>query len=274
MGNNKRKTVPAVLSYEQVLEILSEVDFEETILVGGQAVLMYASVFHLGNKIELGISGDIDLIGKATAAQTLAARIKDSKITLATLDSNTINTAVIAIDLNDDEFVQIDFLSQITGVDSYQLIKRAEEIDVQFSKEGEDDKPLVIKIINPLDLLTSKLHNYVTIASKRDAQGRAQAELSIEIAHRYLQELAHSDQDSFDRALKAFCDQCLTPAYVESDVRYGLNAFSMLCEIEGFNPLFLEKDYPNRQRAYDKKVASYKRLMQRQEELAARKMKV
>lgn len=271
MGNNKRKTVPAALSYEQVLDILSEVDFEETILVGGQAVLMYASVFHLGNKIELGISGDIDLIGKATAAQNLAARIKDSKISLASLDSNTINTAVIAIDLNDDEYVQIDFLSHITGVDSSKLIKRAEEIDVQFP--DEDDKPLVIKIINPLDLLTSKLHNYVTIASKRDAQGRAQAELSIAIAHRYLQDLALSDQESFDRALKAFCDQCLTTSYVEADVRYGLKAFSMLREIEGFNPLFLEKDYPNRQRAYDKKVASYKRLMQRQEELAARKRK-
>lgn len=273
MGNNKRKTVPAALSYEQVLEILNEVDFEEAILVGGQAVLMYASVFHLGNKIELGISGDVDLIGKATAAQALAARLKDSKITLASFDSNTINTAVIAIDLNEDEFVQIDFLSHISGVDSSRLEKRVQEIEVQFSEESDENKPLVIKIINPLDLLTSKLHNYVTIESKRDAQGLAQARLAIEIAHRYLQDLAHSDQDSFDRALKVFCDQCLTPPYIEADVRYGLKAFSMLSEIDGFNPLFLEKDFPNRQRSYDKKVTLYKGLMERQEALAARNKK-
>jgi hypothetical protein len=238
---NKRRSVPVALTYEQVLDILGKVDFEEVILVGGQAVLMYASVFRLGNNIELGISGDVDLIGKAGAAQALAAKIKNCQITLATFDSNTINSAVIAVDLNDDEFFQIDFLTHVSGVDSSSLAKRAQELDLTYPKVGSHaiDNPIVVKIINPLDLLTSKLHNYVSIPSKRDAQGLAQANLAIQIVKCYLQDLADSDRESFDRALKVFCTQCLSDPYVEADARYGLNAFSILNSLEGLNPLFV-----------------------------------
>ena len=250
-----RRTVPEVLTLEQVLEILKNVDFEEAVLVGGQAVLLYAQAYRLGNNIELGISGDIDLIAKATTATKLAGLIKNSQLTIATLDSNTFNTAVLAVDLNDEHFLQVDFLSSIAGVDTHKATNRSEKIRI-----GEDFK---CRLINPLDLLTSKLYNVANIPSKRDLQGINQAQLSIEIAHRYLKTALTNSEPIGLKVVEAHFANCCTEAYVIADVDYNLDAFSLIKSLEITHERFKSTRYPQMEAFYQKQRAKRIALLKR-----------
>jgi hypothetical protein len=265
MVKRTRRSVPETLTLEQVIYILEKVDFEEAVLVGGQAVLLYAQTYKLGNNIELGVSGDIDLIAKATVASKLAALIKNSQLTVATLDSNTFNTAVLAVDLNDQLFIQVDFLSAIAGLDTHKVESRTEKIRI-----GDNFK---CRVINPLDLLTSKLHNLANIPSKRDEQGRNQAKLSIDIAHHYLKSIvAHSEMLGL-KAVEAHFSNCCTEAYVVADVEYGLDAFALIEKLGIVHENFNSERFPQMHAFYLKQKSKRIALLKRREALANRQQK-
>jgi hypothetical protein len=54
-----------------------------------------------------------------------------------------------------------------------------------------------VKIIHPLDLLASRLHNLADLPGKRDVQGVAQAQLGINIARAFISQ-AHSALEERD----------------------------------------------------------------------------
>lgn len=257
------RTVPEILSLNQVLEILHKVDFEEAILVGGQAVLLYAQVYGLSDSIELGISGDIDLIAKANVAVALKEKIKSSQLTLASIDSHTINTAVLAVDLNDRQFLQVDFLSAIAGLSTAKIEQRTVELTLP--------QGIPCRIINPLDLLTSKLYNLATIPSKRDKQGIQQAKLALDIATRYLVDAIAADQQMSLKIVEAYFKNCCEKSYVVADVEFDLPAFARIESLEIQNRNFKEIRLPQMKKYYATLRQKHIKLLKRSAEIAQRK---
>lgn len=240
-----KRTVPETLTLQQVLRILKEVDFEEAILVGGQAVLLYANVYGLSEKIELGVSGDIDLLARGSCALALKAKFKNSKVSLATIDDNTINTAVLAVDLSDTQFLQVDFLREVSGLDTERIRDRVVEIELEPGVN--------CKIINPLDLLSSKLYNLANIPSKRDTQGINQAFMALDIAEQYLkQALENADPRHSSKIVEVFFRNCCQKYYVACDVKYGMRAFSLMDSLDFHAEGFTSKRLPQMRAYYQK----------------------
>lgn len=261
--SGKQRAAVEILSLQQVLSILNELEFEHAMLVGGQAVLLYAAVYNLGNNIQLGVSGDIDLIAKASVAQQLAARLKNAKLTLAKIDDHTINSAVIAVDLNDQQFFQIDCLNEVSGLETEKILMRAAQIDLQTGN--------TIKIINPLDLLTSKLHNVCHIPGKRDKQGLDQARIAIQIARNYLASMVAENEVDALKAINAHIESCLSKTYVTAHAEYGLDAFSIIDELTLTHTTFLNEQLPRVRLRYNTRLGKHHSLLARRDALEKRR---
>jgi hypothetical protein len=97
----------------------------------------------------------------------------------------TPQTAKLSLTVKDKGHKEIDFLCAIVGVDTDQLKTRAVEMRLPGLTRG-------LKIIHPLDLPASRLHNLADIPAKRNAQGVAQTALAITVVRAFISQ-AHKN---------------------------------------------------------------------------------
>lgn len=181
-----------MLSYEEVVELLRGAQDEDLVLVGGQAVLIYAHLYHLED-IVTGVSGDLDLLGSVSSAKRYAAKFESmDSLRIADLSDNTLNTAILAVNLNalGSDPIIVDFIANVGGLKAQEVSEHALQIDLS---DG------TVKVIHPFHLLQSKLHNIVHIPQKKTVQGLRQLELTLKIAELYFEEIM-SDSARLDRA--------------------------------------------------------------------------
>jgi hypothetical protein len=172
------------LSSEEVRQIL-ENSSEDAVLVGGQALALWSQIYHVlpPNELSGGISADIDFIGPVSAAKTVGRALNTSggswKLHEVEPGDGTPQTAQLSLTVKEEGYKEIDFLEAIVGVDTAQVKTRAVDMRLPGLSRG-------VKIIHPLDLLASRLHNLADIPEKRDPQGVAQARLAISIARAFI----------------------------------------------------------------------------------------
>jgi len=178
------KNVQLPLSSDEVRQIL-ENSSEDAVLVGGQALALWSQIYHVlpPNELSGGISADIDFIGSVSAAKTVGQALNRSggswKLHQVDPADATPQTAKLSLTVKDEGYKEVDFLWAIVGVNTDQMKTRAVEMRLPGLSKG-------VKIIHPLDLLRSRLHNLAGIPGKRDAQGVAQGRLAISVVRAFI----------------------------------------------------------------------------------------
>ena len=189
------KNVQLRLSSDEVRQIL-ENSSEDAVLVGGQALALWSEIYHVLPPDELsgGISADIDFIGSVRAAKAVGRALNSSggswKLHEVEPGDATPQTAKLSLTEKDEGYKEIDFLGSIVGVSTDRVKTRAVEMRLPGLSRG-------VKIIHPLDLLASRLHNLADIPEKRGAPGAAQARLAISVVRAFISE-ALSTQEEHD----------------------------------------------------------------------------
>ena len=231
------------LSSAEVRQIL-ESSSEDTVLVGGQALALWSQIYHVStpNDLSAGISADIDFVGSGRTAKAVGQALNRAggnwKLHEVGPDDATPQTAKLSLTVENEGYKEVDFLGTIVGVNTEQLKARAVEMRLPGLSRG-------IKIIHPLDLLASRLHNLADIPKKRDAQGVAQVVLAISVVRAFISQ-AHGtlpERDVFpfvEEVRRIALNKKLRRVYYE----YGFDILSAV-PIELFKSEdFLSKRWP------------------------------
>lgn len=238
-----KKNVQLPFSSEEVRQILDNCS-KDVVLVGGQALAIWSQVYRITPPTELssGISADIDFIGPASAAKALGNALNRSggnwKLHQVDPGGATPQTAKLSRTLEDEGCKEIDFLGAIVGIGTDQARARAVEMTLP-------DISAAVKIIHPLDLLASRLHNLASLPEKRNDQGVAQARLAISVARAFI---AHARSTLEERDVFPFVEEVRRIALNKKLGRvyyeYGFDVLSAV-PVEMFkNEYFLSKRWP------------------------------
>jgi len=167
-----------VLTRDQASEIIRRASSDDSVLVGGQAVVFWCEHFGIAQPLPV-LTRDIDFYGGKEAIVAAADRLKvfNARVYMASLDDATPNSGKIAFDLPGLEAGEIDFLYLIKGLGSMEVLEKAVPIVI----DG-----IEINMIHPVLLLESKLTNVATIVRKRDPEGLAQAALAIDVVKHFI----------------------------------------------------------------------------------------
>jgi hypothetical protein len=183
-----------MLKPADALAIIRSTASENTVLVGGQAVMLWAAYFGL-EPSRASLTSDVDFVGTSAEARRLSAAMKlPHDIAIASLDDATPNSAVLSVRLAGyEQPIIVDFLSAVAGIEADAVQKSA----VTIRYEGTD-----LRVMHPLDCLQSKLANLHLLASKRTPEGIEQASLAVRIAAAFIERTIGESSDA-RQALKA-----------------------------------------------------------------------
>lgn len=171
------------LTEEEVDDILHECG-SDALLVGGQALAVWAHRYQVSTQTHAAATtSDVDFLGSAQTARELAEALKAKgwRFWQPSLDDATSQTAKLSKTIEGQGVKQIDFLSQLIGLDSDGVRRRAVHVRLADGTQ--------LKVLHPLDVLESRLCNLASLSTKRNRQGVAQAQLAIEVVGRYLASL-------------------------------------------------------------------------------------
>lgn len=171
------------LTAEDVRTLLGFVQHCRPIIVGGQAVNIWAELYH-------GIDEDLDRLGALTskdldfyhnrdAERILAESLENGLLEIPSGDNHTPNAAVVTGKLG-DRAVVIDFLAQIKGVEDKSLLENS----ITFA-DVEDPSAVSITLMHPLDCVRSRLSN-INALGRRSEQSIRQAIASLLILDCYI----------------------------------------------------------------------------------------
>lgn len=155
------------------------------VLVGGQAIETWGHHFEVlpptGNHEPL--TEDTDFLGGKKDAQWLCNLLgKDSTDLVIAKDFDpSVNSAIAYLERPDGRILMIDFLRCIIGVNEKEIALTA----VPISVAG-----INLHVLHPLLCLKSRLANLERLPSKRNANGKMQAEWAIAIVGAWLRQMA------------------------------------------------------------------------------------
>ncbi len=160
----------------------------DAVLVGGQAVLFWAN--EMGIPVPPGIplvTRDVDFIASIPDimdAESAISKIYNSSLVIAGMDDASPNSGTLVVDYPGACKINVDFLRTVTGLGTGEIRESSFPMKIKGQNGGE----IVMRVISPIDLLISKVSNLGAHPNKRNAEGIAQAKLTVEIVKRYLEE--------------------------------------------------------------------------------------
>lgn len=170
------------LTAEEVERIL-QVCGPHALLVGGQALAAWAVYYGIEpiGELSRAVTMDADFIGTREIAQRLQRTLGAPwKLRQGTLDDVGPQIAKVYATLPEEGIKQVDFLSGIVGLDTAAIRRRASELTLA---DGT-----VIHLLQPLDVLESRLRNLHALSSKRNPVGIAQARLAVEVTRAFIED--------------------------------------------------------------------------------------
>ena len=211
----------------------------EALLVGGQALAVWASYFQvepvgaLAEKVTL----DADFIGGREVAMKLGSALQ-WHVYLPTFEDATPQTAKVSMTLPDGGVKQIDFLSAISGLDTARVQSRAAELELPSGAR--------VRILAPLDVLESRLRNLDALPTKRNSMGIAQAELAIAVVAKFFELLIESGEKvrTVLDAVKRMGQIALDPRLSRVCFEYSLNPLAAVPVSRIKSPAFQAQRWP------------------------------
>ncbi len=181
------------VSQAQLAEILSSVT-SGAVLVGGQALAFWVTNYDVALPKALvgAISDDADFLGSRDDVLAIASAVRGTP----TFASPAVITALVGqvkIPVSASEFVNVDVLHRLVGVESGKVRDHAAEVtwnDVTFH------------VMHPLDVLQSRIENLAKLSEKQNEQGIEQARLAVQVAGRYITEIARYPDEGQKHALR------------------------------------------------------------------------
>lgn len=193
------------LSPEQVMKIISYIENTDFVVVGGQAVNLWAA--HYSSASELNqyapfTSKDIDFFGSKSVAEQLAVHL-DGELLIPKDFDPTPNSAVVVGCLENRKIV-VDFLRSVMGVADDSITANCVRL------QGEDPitkAPIIVPMLNPIDCMRSRLAN-INSLHRHDNHTERQAMASLIIVREFINEMLsnseeYSEQGLTDEARKA-----------------------------------------------------------------------
>jgi hypothetical protein len=210
------------LKQDDANALIRETASAKSVLVGGQAVAFWISYFDIPALLPA-LTLDIDYLATATEARRAHANLSfPSKLSIATLDSATPNTAMLAVELKGyDQPILVDYLAHIIGPATRQIEQTAVEVEYAGT---------AIRVIHPLLLLQSKIANLHRLETKRSKEGIEQARLAIAIAAAYVDNLVKSKaaQREILRAVQSISKYAATQPARYVHEHFGLECFEAI----------------------------------------------
>jgi hypothetical protein len=123
------------------------------------------------------VSADADFIADGEIARRLA-RALGWKSWIPGLDDATFRTGKVTQKLADGSVKQVDLLASVAGLATAKVVRGALEMEVP--EIGR------LRVMNPIDVLDSRIQNLALIPAKRTPAGVAQAKLAIDVARAFV----------------------------------------------------------------------------------------
>lgn len=193
------------LTVEEVQTLLGFVHRFNPVIVGGQAVNIWAELYH-GMDEELDglgelTSKDLDFYHNREAENALADSLENGLLEIPSGDNHTPNAAVVKGKLGNRDIV-VDFLAQIKGVDDKSLLENS----ITFA-DYENPEAISITLMHPLDCVRSRLSN-INMLGRRSDHSLRQAVASLLILECYIEDQLSDleDKQAVRRALSALLE--------------------------------------------------------------------
>jgi len=211
----------AVLSPEEVKTILG-LCCAEGVLVGGQALAFWSDHFGVlrPQALEFAITADADFIGDSALAKKLGEAL-NWKWWIPTLDDATAQTGKVTHALDDGSIKQVDLLSGVLGLTTLDVKRRAIEMDV----------PVIgtLRIMHPIDVLDSRIHNLDLLPAKRNPAGIAQGNLAIAMVRAFMAgEIETRGERAALKLLERVAAVAAEPGAVRVFLLYGIDPLSAI----------------------------------------------
>lgn len=176
------------LTDDQVRRLIEIVEEEEPVIIGGQALNLWAQYFEARGHPEFSpeaplTSKDLDFYRNKEAAERLAEEL-NGEVLLPTLDDATPNAAVVLGRL-DGRLIEVDFMAAVLGVEGRRIENN--RVVLSGSVPGSDRK-IQMLLLHPLDCLRSRLAN-VNMLGRNDPHSVRQARISIDVLKAFLDDL-------------------------------------------------------------------------------------
>jgi len=173
------------LTAEEVQTLLGFVQRFNPVIVGGQAVNIWAELYH-GMDEELDglgelTSKDLDFYHNREAERALANSLDDGLLEIPSGDNHTPNAAVVKGKLGNRDIV-VDFLAQIKGVEGKSLLENS----ITFA-DAENPEGISVTLMHPLDCVRSRLSN-INMLGRRSDHSLRQAVASLLILECYIED--------------------------------------------------------------------------------------
>ncbi|MCO5119949.1 MAG: hypothetical protein M9951_09990 [Burkholderiaceae bacterium] len=166
---------------------------DELVLVGGQALAFWVNRYDLALPPDvMAISADTDFLTSSAndraAVQRMAAVLR-GKTQFPNSRALTALVGQAYLDVNDDEFINVDVIFKVIGLPPKAVRARAVRVTVD---------EMEFAVMHPLDVLRSRLANLYKLADKQTPKGVMQLALAVDVGREFLRSAARETTPSPD----------------------------------------------------------------------------
>lgn len=177
------KKTEAVTPPETIQKLL-DAGGEDLVLVGGQALAFWVDLYGLSQlQADVpAISNDVDFLSKSRADTDSVRRLAEAIRGRAIYPNKRALTALVGqavLDVSDEEYVNVDVIFKVVGMEGDTVRKRAVKI---VPAPGHS----AFMVMHPLDVLHSRLANLHKLRGKQNDKGRMQLALAIDVGREFL----------------------------------------------------------------------------------------
>jgi hypothetical protein len=176
---------PAAKTSPVLVERLLGASDDSEVLVGGQSLAIWVARYDIEVPPYIpAISGDTDFLARSSAARDSVEKFATAIGGRSIFPSRMARTALVGqveLRLSDTEYVNVDVIHKLIGLDAKKVRERAMRVDL-----GEHN----FLVMHPLDVLRSRLANLYKLSEKQTENGILQLELAICVAREFLRSKA------------------------------------------------------------------------------------
>jgi hypothetical protein len=170
----------------QLLRKIVQAAGDGALLVGGQALALWAEHYGLNpatSRIKGAVTLDADFLGDRKLVEDIAGGFASAQRKYAPSVGLTSLVGSVEIGLSVDEFVNVDVIHHVYGLDAQAVRKNAYALRYQ----GVD-----VLLMHPLDVLHSRVENLAGLKDKQDPAENSvpQTHLAVCVARRYIEDIA------------------------------------------------------------------------------------
>lgn len=183
MVTARRSAAP--LTPPDIIDKLLRAAGDDLVLIGGQALAYWAHRYGVVVPEDIvAISADTDFLAQGANDREAVERMARTLQGTAHYPSRSALTSLVGqahLDLNDDEFINVDVVFKVVGMTPEEVRKR----QVRVELDG-----VSFHVLHPLDVLRSRLANLYELVEKQNPKGVMQLRLAVDVGRSFLRQLS------------------------------------------------------------------------------------